>query len=220
MNTTPIRTILVDDHPVVVAGARALIEASGDIVCVGEANTGAAAMELVRDLKPDVIILDVSLPDTNGLLLARRILEEGRQAHIVMMTLHEERSYIQQALQIGAKGFVLKRSAGENLLQAIRSVMLGGLYLDPGTAKSMVGTNGGQAGSLASGAVAPTLTGREMDVLRMVALGYSNKEIAAQLKISVKSIETYKARAADKLDLHTRAQIVRFAATQGWLNVV
>ena len=139
MTATPIRTILVDDHPVVVAGARALIEASPDIVCVGEANTGAAAMDLIRELQPDVIILDVSLPDTNGLVLARRIIEEGHQARIVMMTLHEERSYIQQALQIGAKGFVLKRSAGENLLQAIRSVMLGGLYLDPGTAKSMVG---------------------------------------------------------------------------------
>ena len=214
-----IRAVIVDDHPVVVAGARALMDASDDIVCVGEANTGAAALTLVQETDPDVIILDVSLPDMNGLVLAQKIVAQGSRAHIVMMTLHEERTYVQQALQIGAKGFVQKRSASQNLLLAIRTAMLGGLYLDPPTAGEM-STNPAKpstASDISNGGV--ELTAREQEVLRLVALGYSNKEIAWRAAVSVKSIETYKARATEKLNLHSRAQIVQFAVAHGWMNV-
>jgi DNA-binding NarL/FixJ family response regulator len=216
----PIRVVIIDDHPVVVAGARALIEASEDIVCVGEANNGAAGLTLVQETEPDVIILDVSLPDVNGLVLAQQIVSAGHKAHIVMMTLYEERSYVQQALQIGAKGFVQKRSAGQNLLLAIRTAMLGGLFLDPPTAYEMSTPSARQTPSTESTSDAVELTKREQEVLRMVALGYSNKEIAWRTAVSVKSIETYKARATEKLNLHSRAQIVHFAVKHGWMNVV
>lgn len=217
--TAPIRTVIVDDHPVVLAGARALIEASEDIVCVGEASNGADALEVIGRTKPDVSVLDVSLPDINGLVLTEQILKQGHSAHVVIMTLYHDRTYVQQALQVGAKGFVQKCSAGQNLLLAIRSVMLGGLFFDPPTASEMTATPAEPSTTVTKSVGALGLTAREQDVLRMVALGYSNKEIAARANISIKSIETYKARATEKLKLHSRAQIVHFAVTHGWMNV-
>jgi len=217
--TAPIRTVIVDDHPVVLAGARALIEASEDIVCVGEASNGADALEVIGRTKPDVSVLDVSLPDINGLVLTEQILKQGHSAHVVIMTLYHDRTYVQQALQVGAKGFVQKCSAGQNLLLAIRSVMLGGLFFDPPTASEMTATPAEPSTAVTKSVGALGLTAREQDVLRMVALGYSNKEIAARANISIKSIETYKARATEKLKLHSRAQIVHFAVTHGWMNV-
>ncbi|MFC6487610.1 response regulator [Nitratireductor sp. GCM10026969] len=218
MSMDPIRTFLVDDHPVVLAGARALIDASRDITCVGEARTGKEATPLIEETEPDVVILDVSLPDINGLVLAEQLMNNGCKAHIVMMTLYEERTYVQQALRVGVKGFVQKRSAGQNLLLAIRTAMLGGLFLDPPTTCEMTSSTE-QNMALSKSGNNLGLTAREQEVLRMVALGYSNKEIAWHTKVSVKSIETYKARAAEKLKLHSRAQIVRFAITHGWMNI-
>lgn len=217
--TTPIRTVIVDDHPIVVAGARALIEASDDIVCVGEANTGADALTIIRETLPDVLVLDISLPDINGLVLAEQIITQGYPTRVVIMTLYHDRTYIRQALQVGAKGFIQKCSASQNLLLAIRSVMLGGLFFDPPTAREMTATPGEHSTAFARPADALGLTAREQDVLRLVALGYSNKEIGARANISIKSIETYKARATEKLNLHSRAQIVHFALSHGWMNV-
>ncbi len=215
--TDPIRTFLVDDHPIVVAGARALIEASEDIVCVGEAFTGAEALAKIEETAPDVVVLDLVLPDMSGLVLADQLLKRGFRGHIVVMTLYEKRSYVEQALQAGATGFVQKRSIGLNLLLAIRSAMLGGLFFDPPTASEMLTppepetANGSLAGE-------SELTMREEEVLRLIALGYSNKEIAYRVNVSIKSVETYKARATEKLDLHSRAQIVQFAVTHGWMQ--
>ena len=214
---TPIRAVIVDDHPIVVAGARALIEASEDIVCVGVANTGAEALSLIGEVAPDIIVLDVSLPDVSGLTLAKKIIDEGHQAHIVMMTLFDERKYIDEALRIGARGFVQKRSAEQNLLMAIRTAMLGGLFLDPPTAIGMNAPANTEMRQPVDKDLS-ILTKRELEVLKMVSLGYSNKEIAWRVQVSVKSIETYKARATEKLKLYSRAQIVSFAIRHGWME--
>ena len=128
----PIRTFLVDDHPVVVADARAMIEASSDVICVGDAYTGADALAKIEETTPDVVVLEVLLPDMDGLDLAQQLIEGGFRGHIVVMTLYENRSYVERALQVGAKGFVQKRSACLNLLLAIRTAMVGGLFFDPG----------------------------------------------------------------------------------------
>jgi CheY-like chemotaxis protein len=133
-----IRTFLVDDYPVVVAGARALIEAADDIICVGAAFTGADALAKIEETAPDVVVLEVRLPDIDGLDLAKQLVEKGFRGHIVVMTFYENRSYVERALQVGVKGFVQKRSACLNLLLAIRSAMLGGLYFDPATASEML----------------------------------------------------------------------------------
>ncbi|WP_026614512.1 response regulator [Ensifer aridi] len=216
---SPIRTFIVDDHPLVIVGARTLIETSGDILCVGEASTGAEAMTQMGKAAPDVAILDVSLPDMSGLELAEKVIANSHAAHVVIMTHYHARSYVQQALQIGAKGFVQKCSAAENLLLAIRSVMLGGLFFDPPTAREMATSATERSPARPPSIGALGLTAREQSVLRLVALGYSNKEIGAHTNISVKSIETYKARATEKLNLRSRAQIVHFALTHGWMSV-
>ena len=201
-----------------ISGAKALIEASDDIVCVGFADNAAKGLALTSELRPDVTVVDISLPDASGLAVAQQIIEQGHSSHVVMMTLHDERSYVQQALQVGVKAFVQKRSASENLLLAIRSVMLGGLFLDPPTARGMTALSADQNPALSGAVNSMGLTARELNVLRMVALGYANKEIAARMNISIKSVETYKARATEKLRLNSRAQIVRFAITHGWIN--
>lgn len=216
--TTPIRTVIIDDHPLVIVGARATIETTNDIVCVGSAGAGADALALIKETRPEVSVIDIALPDMSGLTLAEQILKEQLSAYVVMMTIYPERSYAQQALQIGVKGFIQKCSAPEHLLLAVRSVTHGGLYLDPPTAQELTRTDPGSRAIKTAGV--PGLTRREQDVLRLVALGYSNKEIGARANVSVKSIETYKARATEKLQLHTRAQIVHFALTHGWMSAV
>jgi DNA-binding NarL/FixJ family response regulator len=212
----PIRTFLVDDHPVVIAGARALIEASNDIICVGAAYTGAEALAKVEETAPDVVVVDVLLPDISGLVLVGHLVERGFQGHIVVMTFLNERSYVEQALQTGVKGFIQKCSAGVNLLIAIRSAMLGGLFFDPPTASEILVPSTPPSGPSALGT--PLLTTREEEVLRLVAFGYSNKEIAHRTAVSIKSVETYKARAIEKMNLRSRAQIVDFAVKQGWME--
>ncbi|HEV7307793.1 response regulator transcription factor [Ensifer sp.] len=218
--TAPIRTVIVDDHPLVIVGARATVETTQDIVCVGAAGSGTDALALIGATSPDVSVIDISLPDMSGLSLAEEILKQKLSTYVVVMTEHQERSYAQQALQIGVKGFIQKCSAPEHLLLAVRSVTLGGLYLDPPTAQELTRSTPGPGAQAVRMAGMPGLTRREQDVLRLVALGYSNKEIGARTNVSVKSIETYKARATEKLQLHTRAQIVHFALTHGWMSAI
>ena len=214
----PIRTFLVDGHPVVLAGARAMIEASHDIICVGEARNGTDALAQIEEIAPDVIVLEVLLPDMDGLDLTKQLIEGGFRGHIVIMTLHENRSSIERALKAGAKAFVQKRSACLNLLLAIRTAMLGGLFFDPPTASEMGTPPVPETGHRSSFANGLGLTTREQEVLRLIALGYGNKEIAYRVAVSVKSVETDKLRATQQLNLRSRAEIVHFVVTHGWME--
>ena len=182
--TSPIRTVIVDDHPVMVAGVRALIKSSEDIVCVGDANNAADALALIAQTEPEVCVLDVSLPDMDGIVLAEQIFKRWPGSRVVIITAFSGRTYVERALQVGARGFVQKGSAGENLLQAIRSVMHGGLYFDPPTALEMTSSVNNEIPNPAPPATLSGMTTREQDVLRMVALGYANKEITARLDLS------------------------------------
>lgn len=212
---TVIRVALVDDHPVVLAGITALLRAAPEITLVGEATTGEAALRLIAETAPDVAVIDVSLPDLNGLDLARRLAERCPAVRVLALTVHEDRAYVQPLLQSGARGYLLKRSAAEDLLRAIRAIAAGGIYLDPAVAdKALPGPRAG-AIDAPEGAI---LSQREQDVLRLTAQGFTNKEIAGRLDVSVKTVETYKARGAEKLGLRTRAEIVRYGAVHGWLD--
>lgn len=211
------RVLLADDHPIVLTGLRNLIAEADDLALVGEATNGLLALQLIRDLAPDVAVVDISMPELNGIMLARRLAEECPEVRVMALTLHEDRAYVHQTLQAGVRGYVLKRSAAENLLPAIRTVLDGGLYLDPAIAGHVHDATASRVGRSAALFSPPELTDRETDVLRQTALGLTNKEIARQLGIGVKSVETYKARAGDKLGFRTRADIVRYAAAQGWL---
>jgi DNA-binding NarL/FixJ family response regulator len=216
--TEKIRIVLADDHPIVLDGLRNLIRAEPDLELVGEAASGLSALKIVREQRPDIAVLDISMPELNGIVLSRRLAGEMPALKLLVLTLHEDRAYLNQALEAGVRGYVLKRSAVENLVQAIRAVMVGGLYIDPAIVGRVFESKQVNKRLLARKGVAPALTDREADVLKMAALGFTNKEIASRLDVGVKSIETYKARGLEKLGLKTRAELVRYASGQGWLD--
>ena len=213
---TRIRIVLVDDHPVVLAGIRALLLSVPDFELVGEANTGAAGLKAICECSPDIAVIDLSLPDFSGMELARRLSKRCPEVKIIALTVHEDRAYVHPVLDAGARGYLLKRSAGEELLRAVRAVYQGALYLDPAIADK-ASTRAPEI-ALTSEEDGGELSRREEDVLKLVSQGFSNKQIAGQLEISVKSVETYKARASEKKGLHSRADIVRHGIKQGWLT--
>jgi DNA-binding NarL/FixJ family response regulator len=212
---TGIRVAVADDHPVVLAGIKALLQAAPEIELVGDATSGKSALELIRQTVPDIAVIDISLPDITGVELARRVAETYPAVKLLALTVHEDSAYVQLLLQASVKGYILKRSAAEDLVRAIRAVALGGMYLDPEIAAKALPElerNG------APPAGREHLSQREDEVLRLTAQGFSNKEIAARLDVSIKTVETYKARASEKLNLRTRADIVRYGVAHGWLD--
>jgi DNA-binding NarL/FixJ family response regulator len=215
--TEKARIVLADDHPIVLDGLRALIKAQDDIELVGEATNGLAALRIIKEQKPDLAVIDISMPELNGIALGRRLADELPAVKLLVLTLHEDRAYLKQALDAGVRGYVLKRTAAENLAAAIRAVLSGQLYVDPAIAGRVFqpNTKNGGRPSPENGSLA--LTERETEVLKLVALGFTNKEIARRLDVGVKSIETYRARGSEKLGIKTRAELVRYAAAQGWL---
>ena len=214
----PIKIILADDHPIFLAGLRNLICAEDDFELIGEAMSGLEALKLVLEKKPDVAIVDISMPELNGIALSRRIGEEMPSVRILILTLHEDRAYLNQALQAGVRGYLLKRSASENLVQAVRAVVVGGLYIDPAKASEIFSSDKRRSTVTSREPGESELTEREAETLKLIALGETNKEIARRFDVSVKTVETFKARAASKIGLKTRADIVRYAVTHGWLT--
>lgn len=216
---TKLKVLLVDDHPIVRKGLKSLINEQPDMEVVADVGDGRSALALAKELQPDVLVLDFSLPDMNGARLMERIQEVCSHVLILTLTIHEGGSYLRQMLHAGAMGYLLKSAVESELIHAIRTVGAGRPYLDPKLAAKVANTLVSYSSSSGKERV-PTgrLSEREREVLRQIALGYSNKEIAAQLSVSPKTVETYKARMADKLDLHSRVDLVRYALQQGWLN--
>jgi DNA-binding NarL/FixJ family response regulator len=209
------RIVLADEDPIVLNGLRNLITTEGDLDLIGEATNGAVALAIIRERQPDVAIVDVFMPGLNGIVLTRRLAGELPSVSVLVLTLHEDRGFVRQAFDAGARGYVLKRSASQYLVQAIRAVAGGNLYIDPAIASRVFDVAPKHAGR--SGNSHGELTEREAEVLKLIALGFTNKEIAHQLGVGVKSVETYKARGTEKLGLKTRSALVRYAARQGWL---
>ena len=211
---TRLRLALADDHPVVLAGVKSLLQATPDMDVVGEAVTGLAALDMIRTTNPDVAVIDISMPDLTGIELAKRLTHDCPAVRLLALTVHEDQAYLQQMLLAGARGYLLKRSAADELVRAVRAVAAGGLFLDPAIASKAFGPLAEPSLSTTPAGLSP----REEDVLRHTAHGLSNKEIAARLEISTKTVETYKARAVEKLGLRTRSDIVRYGAGRGWLE--
>lgn len=212
-----LRVVLADDHAVVREGLKALVNAQPDMRVIGEAADGEEAWRVATELAPDVLVMDLSMPVLGGADATVRVRRDCPSVKILALTVHEERLYLTQLLRAGASGYVLKRAAGAELVRAVRTVAAGGTYIDPSIAGALV------AGYLdAEEGVQPSahevLSEREREVLIGIARGFSNKEIAATLKLSVKTVETYKGRVAEKLGLRTRVDIVRYASRQGWLT--
>lgn len=214
--SAPLRILLADDHVTVRHGLKLLIEAQPDMKVVAEASDGASAIKQALALKPDVIVMDISMPGMNGLVATRKLKKQHPGAAIVTLTRHGDDAYLQELLRAGVSGYVLKQSAPAELLQAIRAAAAGGQYLDSTlTARVTAGFLGREGKGVKSGAA---LTDREADVLRLIAAGYSNKEIAGRLSLSVKTVEAHKANAMRKLGLTGRIDIVKYAVLQGWLH--
>lgn len=212
----PLRIVLADDHVTVRQGLKLLIEAEPDMVVVAEAGDGEAAVEKSLAAGADVVVMDISMPGMNGLAAARALLEARPDARIVTLTRHVDQAYLQELLRAGVCGYVLKRSAPTELLQAIRAVAQGGQFIDSSLTARVTA---GFIGATGSGAKPTTdLTDREAQVLRLIAAGHAHKEIAARLSLSAKTVDAHKANAMRKLNLHGRIDVIKYAVLQGWLD--
>jgi DNA-binding NarL/FixJ family response regulator len=211
-----LRILLADDHAIVRQGLRLLIDSQPEMTVIGEAADGDAVVAQAQALHPDVVLMDISMPGTNGLVATRRLKQRQPGLVVLVLTRHDEDTFLEELLRAGASGYVLKQSPPPQLLQAIRIVGAGGIYLDPAiTARVADGLLDGRQ----DGARAPdgAISDRESEVLRLVAVGHSNKEIADRLTISVKTVEVHKANAMRKLGLTGRVDVIRYGVLQGWL---
>jgi len=222
-----IRVLLADDHAVLRAGLCMLLEAQPDMVVVGEAETAEQAVAMDAQLKPDVLLMDLSLPSSpgspitapSGLEAIRRIRAGRPEARILALTMHDDEGYLRAVLEAGGAGYVLKRAADTELLSAIRAVWRGGTYLHPEHARLLLGgTPSAPAREATADGSYELLSPREQQVLRLIALGHTNQQVADALGLSVKTVETYKSRLMTKLDLTGRAALVRYALQRGLLE--
>lgn len=215
MNT--LRIFLADDHIVMREGLKSLVNAQSDMNVIGEADNGRVALLKARELQPDIVVMDVSMPEMNGLQATERLKRVCQKIKVLILTAHDDTGYLRQLLAAGASGYVLKRVAAEELINAIRVVAAGGVYLDPTLAGKVVR---GYVGTprLRGAPQSNKLSERETEVLRLVAWGYTNKEIASYLNLSVKTVETHKSNLMEKLDVKSRVEMVRYALRQGWLR--
>jgi len=212
-----IRILLVDDHAVLRAGLKSLLNAEPDMTIAGEAGDGQTCLSLAGELQPDVILLDLNMPGLGGLDILAELGRRAPRSRVLVLTMHDDAVYLRQVLASGGAGYVLKQAADSELLSAIRTVYSGGVFLHPAHTQILL-EGQPQPAEAAGGNLLSSLSEREQEVLRLLALGHSNKEIAQMLYLSVKTVETYKARLMEKLDLKTRAALVRFALQHGLLD--
>jgi two-component system response regulator NreC len=216
-----IRLLVVDDHPVVRAGLRTLLSAQDDIEVVGEADDGRTAIEQATELQPDVVVMDITMKDMGGLEATQEITKRLPCTKVLVLTMHENEEYLRQMLEAGATGYVLKQAVDTELVVAVRAVQRGEVFLYSSFSRILLGDlaqpdETDQASSQADSY--ERLSQREREVLRLVALGHTNQEIADQLYLSVKTVETYRARVMDKLNLRSRSALVRYALQRGLLD--
>ncbi len=211
-----IKVLLVDDHTILREGIRLLLGREGDVEIVGEAEDGIQAMELVEGLHPDVVIMDISMERMGGLEATKEITQTFPGIRVVILTMHDNEEYLVGALKAGASGYVLKEAAATDLANAIRTADRGDVYLYPTVARKLVADYVKRVSSPRS--MSETLTTREREVLKLVAEGYTNKEIAGLLGISVKTVENHRANIMRKLDLHDRTDLARYAVRIGLVD--
>jgi len=208
------RVLLIDDHAVLRSGLRLLLQTQPDFEVVGEAADGAQGLQEIRKIKPDLVILDLSMPGLGGLETLKRVTAEQPWLKIVILTMHDDSEFVRTAITAGAKGYVLKRAADTELLNALRIVGAGGTYIYPSVAAQLIMESGRE-----SKVQAGKLSAREAEVLQFIALGYTQQEIAERLALSTKTVETHKARISEKLGLKTRAELVRYAVNHGLVQM-
>ena len=208
------RAIIADDHRIMREGLRSLLERTGEFECIAEADDGYQAVMLATELRPDVVIMDISMPNLNGIEATRQIKSALPEVEVVVLSMHATRNYVQQVLQAGASAYLLKDSAFEELSTALLAISRGGMYLSPAITKTaalanLKGSFGGIAGQVEH------LTKRELQVLQLIAEGKSTKDIAARLELSVKTVETHRKQIMDKLDIRSIAGLTKYCIREG-----
>jgi DNA-binding NarL/FixJ family response regulator len=208
------RILIVDDHKIVLDGLRSLLEKNAAVKVVGQASDGLSAVRLAADLAPDLVIMDISLPGLNGIDAARRILEANPRVKVIALSMHKDGRYVAEALKGGAMGYLLKESAFDELAAAIRAVMEGQCYLSASITDLVIKDYIRHLEESGSG-IFTVLTARERQVLQSLSEGLSTKGIAARLGVSVKTVETYRAQIMEKLDIHSVAELTKYAIREG-----
>ena len=214
-----IRTLLVDDHTILRDGLRALLATQPDIEVVGEADNGLDAIEMVERHQPSIVVMDIAMPRMNGLEATRRIKKDHPECRVLVLTQYDHREYVLPILKAGADGYILKKSAGEELVSAIRSVNAGESILNPAVARTVIEAYvGGNTHSTEDEGEEP-LTDREREVLILIAEGYTNREIARTLHISPKTVDVHRAHIMQKLGLQNRMALIKYAIRKGFVHV-
>ncbi len=214
----PIKVIVVDDHTIVRDGICALLALVQDIEVIGEASGGTEALKLVKNLAPDVVLMDIAMPDMGGLEATRRICKEFPKTNVIVLTQHDDKEFVLPIIEAGALGFISKIAASSELASGIRSVFRGDSYLSPSVAKVLI-EDYKQKGSRGSSDTYTQLTEREREVLRLAAEGHTTQEIADTLVISPKTVEGHKTSLMAKLDIHNRTELIKYALRKGIISV-
>jgi DNA-binding NarL/FixJ family response regulator len=212
-----IRVLIADDHAILRDGIRSLLERQDDIQIVGEASNGREALDLVGRVQPDIVLMDIAMPEMNGLEATRQIKDRYPQVKVLILTQHDDREYIEPVLKAGAAGYVLKRSGGREVVTAIYQVYEHGAFLEPSIARQVI--SGYTRSEPAAKEPLPALTERETEILRLTVLGKSNKEIAALLKISPKTVSVHRSNLMGKLDVRSDIELLRYAAQIGLVKL-
>jgi len=213
-----LRILIAEDHISVREGFRFIIESQTDMEVIGEVGDGRAAVEMASELLPDIVLMDISMPKLNGLKAAAKLKRVAPDIKILTLTRHTDSAFLHELLQAGVSGYVLKQSSSDEILRALRAIARGDNYLDPAITGKIFNEFTEKQSSLRGDTTGNPLTERESEVLRHIALGYSNQEIADKLNVSVKTVESHKANALKKLEMRSRKDIIRFAILQGWLQ--
>lgn len=213
------KVLLAEDHIVVRQGIKALLSDEPDIEIVGEADNGRDALGLVEALHPDVVLMDISMPGLNGIEATRQIRQLHDEVKVVILSMHASEEYVFQVLRAGASGYVLKQSDSSEVLTAIRAAIAGGSFLSPSISRAVIDDYVQRAESRGQGDDLDVLTSREREVLQLLAEGFPNREIAAQLNISIKTVETHRSNMMSKLNVKNKTELVKYAIRKGWATL-
>ncbi len=213
-----IRVLIADDHTLVREGLRALLEGQGDFEVIAEASNGREAVDRAIQMRPDVVLMDIGMPELDGLAATRHIVRTNPAIRILVLTVHETEDYFFRVLEVGAHGFLVKDAASTELVAAVRAVHYGGVYLHPPMAKRLVEEYLQRIGSGEERAAHAMLTPRERQILALIGAGHTNQEIAEQLSISINTVQAHRSHIIDKLNLHSRADLMRYAVRVGLLR--
>ena len=213
------RILLVEDHIVVRQGLKALLSGESDIEVVGEADNGREALQRVSDLQPDLVLMDISMPGLNGIEATRQICQNHPGVEVVILSMHSNEEYVFQVLRAGASGYVLKQSDSSEVLTAIRAALAGGSFLSPPISRAVIDDYIHRAEARGRSDTLDLLTPREREVLQLLAEGLSNQEIADQLSISVKTVETHRGNMMKKLSVESKTELVKYALRKGWASL-